>query len=189
VACCKRDALGLFGSPNGGKAAEYNDRVRAVMRNFSMVSPKIWTSPRFRKIADVRAKLLFLYLLTNAHQNSIGCYRLPAGYACEDLGWEPEVFRVALRTLVSGGLIELDNETDEVLIDRWFQHCPPTNSKHYQGACRLVEQIEAAALKERATAALRAAWDKGRCDRGSSVDGNDLPANLQRRVQRFSRDS
>ena len=34
------------------------------------------------------AKLLALYLLTGPHTNMLGCFRLPASYVAEDLGWD-----------------------------------------------------------------------------------------------------
>ena len=130
------------------------------MRDFSMVSPRIWASPRFRGLTDEAAKMAMLYLLTNSHQSSIGCYRLPAGYACDDLDWEKEKFGSALKALVTADLIAADYRTEEILILRWFRHCPPTNAKHAQGTFRLVEKIESATLKEACTADLQAAWDK-----------------------------
>jgi hypothetical protein len=139
------------------------------MRDFSKVSPQIWDSERFKALADDSARLAYLYLLSNGHQNSIGCYRLPAAYACADMGWTAPKYQAALAALIAAELIEADDQTREVLIPRLFKHNPPTNAKHAQGAFRLVEKIESSTLRDAATAALTTAWDKWQTEHGSGV--------------------
>jgi hypothetical protein len=130
------------------------------MRDFSKVSPQVWASERFNTLAGDGARLAYLYLLSNGHQNSIGCYRLPVAYACADMGWGPEKYVAALKALIAAELVEADQGTREILILRWFRHNPPTNTKHAMGAFRLVAKVAAPRLREVATEALQAAWDK-----------------------------
>lgn len=134
------------------------------MRDFSKVSPQVWESERFRALPDDSARLAYLYLLTNGHQNSIGCYRLPVAYACADMGWEASKYLEMLEALALADLIQVDQQTREILILRWFKHNPPTNTKHAQGAFRLVAKIESAALRRKAEADLQAAADKWRAE-------------------------
>lgn len=61
-------------------------------------------------------KLLALYLKTTAHNNALGCYALPVGYACEDLGWSPERFRELLGELLAKGFLQYDPATKMALI-------------------------------------------------------------------------
>ena len=49
------------------------------MREFSKVSPAVWQSERFHSLPSDDGRYVHLYLLTNDHQNSAGCYRLPDG--------------------------------------------------------------------------------------------------------------
>lgn len=128
---------------------------------FSKVSPQVWESGRFRSLPDDSSRLLYLYLLSSVHQNSIGVYRLPAAYACEDLGWDRPVYDEALTALVDVELVEIDEVTQEVLILRWFRHNPPTNDKHLAGVERLIGKIASQALRERADAELGTVFAAG----------------------------
>jgi hypothetical protein len=134
------------------------------MRDFSKVSPQIWESDRFRNLAGDSARLAYLYFLSNGHQNSIGCYKLPAAYACADMSWDEPKYQATLAALIAAELIETDPQTREILIPRWFKHNPPTNAKHAMGSFRLVEKIESPALREMATAELLAAWEWWQAD-------------------------
>jgi hypothetical protein len=75
------------------------------MREFSKISPRVWRSQRFRALASDDARHLHLYLLTCEHQNSAGAFRLPAGYACNDLNWGQDRFSRALAELEEAGLM------------------------------------------------------------------------------------
>jgi len=130
------------------------------MREFSKVCPQIWESKRFRSLADDSARLAYLYLLTNGHQTSAGCYRLPPAYACADMGWEPDQYDAALRALLDAQLVQVDWDTSEVFIPRWFKHNPPTNEKHAKGTTRLVEKIQSDRLRELAGQELQEAMNK-----------------------------
>jgi hypothetical protein len=109
---------------------------------FTMVTPSVWRSGRFRQMPNDSARLLFMYLLSNPHQNSIGAYRLPDGYALADLGWESEKYEAARTALITADMAVYDPDTEEVMVRRWFQNCPPQNEKHEIGMRRMVEMIE-----------------------------------------------
>jgi hypothetical protein len=130
------------------------------MREFSKVSPQIWESKRFRSLADDSARLAYLYLLSNGHQTSAGCYRLPPAYACADIGWEPAKYDAALQALLDAELVDVDRDTNEVFIPRWFKHNPPTNEKHATGTTRLVEKIRSDRLRELTVRELRESMNK-----------------------------
>jgi hypothetical protein len=128
-----------------------------MSRPFTKVVPTLWRSRRFRELPD-NAKLLFVYLLTNGHQNSAGCYALPDGYACDDLVWEVADLVAARDVLIEADLIDYDPESGEILIRRWFKHNPPMNQKHYQGTERLVSGISSDRLRDAAGADLTPGW-------------------------------
>lgn len=121
-------------------------------REWSKVSPEVWCSPRFLDLKSSDARLLLLYFMSNSHQNSSGCYRIPDGYAVADLGWSMEQYRKARADLVSASLISFDAGTFEVFVDRWFKHNPPTNKSHATGAMRLISKIASDQLREKAEA-------------------------------------
>lgn len=123
-----------------------------------MVSVAVWDSKRFRSLPTDSARLFYLYSLSNVHQNSAGCFRLPDGYACDDLCWSAEKYREAREANIAAGLIQFDAETSEILVERWFKHSPPTNEKHNLGIARAVERIASPVLRNTALEALRESW-------------------------------
>ena len=133
-----------------------------------MVSPHLWRSTRFNALRDTE-KTLFLYLLTSEHQTSAGCFRLPDGYACDDLGWEREMLTTARAAIVDAGLIQHDPKSDEYLIERFFKHCPPRNRNHRLGAEREITSLRSPDIKQAALAALFA------LDGAKSLPTDDTP--------------
>lgn len=121
-------------------------------RKFSKVSPALWRSGRFATLPTKEAKLLYLYFLTSEHQTSAGAFRIPDGYACEDLGWERKDYHEARQCLIDGEMIVFDADTEEVFVLRWFKHNPPTNPKHRAGTERLISEIDSDAIREIAEA-------------------------------------
>lgn len=120
------------------------------MRDFTKVSPKIWRNRAFKALPTDEARLLMLYLTTCEHQNITGCFRLPEGYALDDLGWQGEQYRHALAALTDSGLVISDPETLEVFVCGWFDTNPPTNRKHALGIQRVIASIESGVLRESA---------------------------------------
>jgi hypothetical protein len=116
-------------------------------RDFSKVSPAVWRSGRFTA-QDADAMVLHLYFMTCEHQNSAGCFRLPDGYACADLGWEPKKYARCREQLTNAGLVSCDDETSEVFVRRWFKHNPPMNDKHALGTRFIIDRIESDCLRE-----------------------------------------
>ena len=118
------------------------------MRDFSKVSPSLWRSKKFRILPSDDARYMYLYLLTNQHQNSAGAYQLPPAYAAYDLGWDLERYLATLGQMVDAGLVEVDGETDEILIANWFKHNPPMNPKHRIGTISVLNRLESKRLHE-----------------------------------------
>lgn len=125
-------------------------------RDYSKISPSVWRSRRFINLSD-SSKLLFLYVITNPHVNSVGCYPLPDGYACADLGWPLDEYLKARDEVIQSNMVDFDETTHEVLIDCWFKHNPPMNDKHAIGTNRLLADINSPHLREKATLALNKA--------------------------------
>lgn len=118
-------------------------------RTFNKVSPAIWRPGRFLSLPTTEAKLLYLYYLTCEHNNSAGCYRLPDGYACSDLGWSVEDYARERQHLVDAELIDFDPECSVIYLERWFKHNPPMNSKHKTGTMRIIEAIDSDRIREK----------------------------------------
>lgn len=121
------------------------------MRDFTKVSPKIWRSKAFKALPTDEARLLMLYLMTSEHQNSAGCFRLPEGYALDDLGWPAEKYRAGLSALTNAGLVISDPNTLEIFVSGWFETNSAMNKKHALGVERAILGIESEILREAAT--------------------------------------
>src|SRR6266481_7056163 len=131
------------------------------MREFSKVSPAIWSSPKFRGLPD-DARQALLYFITSAHQNACGCFALPDGYSITDLQWALERFRLARAALVDASMILFDEATSEVLVAKWFQHNPPMNPSHRKSVIAAVERIASDVLRAEAYKALAEAESQAR---------------------------
>ncbi|MDX0513329.1 hypothetical protein GOD47_01410 [Sinorhizobium medicae] len=142
-------------------------------REFSKISPAVWRSERFTTL-DTDAKLLHLYLISCEHQNSAGCFRLPDGYACSDLGWEMGKYREARDRLIADDLASFDAQTAEIYVHRWFKHNPPMNDKHAIGTRSIIERIESDAIREKVEAEFQTA-DDGRASKAARL--NEAVAN------------
>lgn len=141
-------------------------------REFTKVSPNLWRSTRFRKLATSDAQLLYLYFLTCDHQNSTGCFRLPNGYACADLGWEEERYVNARECLVGGDMVSFDDGADLIYVHRWFKHSPPMNDKHAVGTFKLISEIESDDIREKVEAEFTEA-ERHRAQRAAASAANE----------------
>jgi len=119
-----------------------------VKAKFSMVSRSIWRSERFKSLTNEKDKLLYFYFLTCDHQNGLGCYRLPDGYAIDDLGWKLAEYQVAKANCEGAGLIQYDDDTQELLVEKWLQNNPAQNQKHLAGMAKTVSNVESDTFRE-----------------------------------------
>lgn len=128
-------------------------------RDFNKVAPTIWQAASFKALPSDDHRYLCLYLMTCPHQNSAGCFTLPDGYACVDLGgWTTDKYRETLKALVDADLVEVDHETSEVRIKDWFRENCPMNDSHRKGTLRIIAAIKSTTLKDATQAALNEAW-------------------------------
>ena len=162
------------------------------MRDFSKISPAVWQSQRFNNLPSDDGRYLYLYFLTCEHQNSAGCYRIPDGYACDDLRWPPERYVAARKQLVEADLIHFDEESHVVMVCRWFKHNPPMNEKHFIGIECILERLPSASIREAALSALNEAMETREAEKVASlhrrkkpalVPANDVPTAMPERLR------
>ncbi len=128
-----------------------------VMREFSKVSPNVWQSRKFWSLPGDEHRYLYLYILTNQHSNSAGCFQLPEGYGCADLKWSEQVFSNRMETISKAGLVLFDKEEKTLLITNWFEFNAPINAKHALGILDQIKQTSSQNLKAIAAQGLKAA--------------------------------
>lgn len=107
------------------------------MRDFGKISTTIWNSEKFRSLPTDDGRLLYFYLHTCPHVNSVGCFVLREGYATADLGWSVERYRNSIETLSHTHLICRDKVSETVLIEGFFRFNAFANPKHAKGAIKI----------------------------------------------------
>lgn len=110
------------------------------MRDYAKIYCTLWRSRKFRSLPG-DTKLLYLYLHTCPHVNSVGCYVLPEGYATADMEWDVERFRTNIETLIEADLIAFDHTESLVRIVDYLKHDPFANPKHAAGAIKIAMKL------------------------------------------------
>lgn len=116
------------------------------MRDYSKVSQSLWRSRRFRPLTR-DLKLLYVYLLTCPHQNSIGCFILPAAYIEADMDLSKKTRARQVSDLCDTGLIRVYEPENIVQIDKFLVHNPPCNKGHADGAAKIALSLPDCPLK------------------------------------------
>lgn len=96
------------------------------MRDYGIVRVRFWDWAKREKLSDP-AKVMALYLLTSTHGNSLGCFRLPLAYMCDDLGKGIETVSETVSELEKLGFLERDHESGWTWLPDFLQHNPIPN--------------------------------------------------------------
>lgn len=110
------------------------------MRDYGVVRVRFWDWAK-RKRLSAEVKEMALYLLTCTHANSLGCYRLPLAYICDDLGYSAKAVAKTLEDLAAVGFIHRDTESGWTWIVDYLQHNPVPNGKVGKAVIKLLEQV------------------------------------------------
>jgi hypothetical protein len=113
------------------------------MREYGKVFSRIWESPNFRALSE-DGRTLALYLLTCQHGTIAGLFRVPDGYASEDLQWSSERVAEGFGNLEANGFATRCDVTKWVWITKYLQHNPPENPNQGKAIRRVVEMVPAA---------------------------------------------
>lgn len=85
--------------------------------------------------------MLFLYLLTSTHGTIAGVFRLPDGYASEDLGWKPERVSKGFAELFRNGLANRCETTKWAWVIDHLAWNPLDNPNQRKAAAKCALQI------------------------------------------------
>jgi hypothetical protein len=110
------------------------------MRDYGVVRVRFWSWAKRKKLS-LEARDLALYLLTSPHGNSLGCFRLPMAYLCDDLDTNVKVASKSLEELQRVGFLERDNEDGWTWIRDYLEHNPIPNSNVGKAVGKLLEQV------------------------------------------------
>lgn len=110
------------------------------MRDYGKVFTSIWASPGFRALSE-DGRALALYLLTCPHGTITGTFRMPDGYACEDLQWSSARVAKGFAELLANGFANRCETTKWVWICKFLEWNPPENPNQRKAASKLALQI------------------------------------------------
>lgn len=110
------------------------------MRDYGRVSCKFWSSPKIRQLSP-DAERLAIYLLTCEHCTIAGVFRLPDGYAGDDLQWPTEMVSQGFAELFRNGFATRCERTKWVWIYDFLQHNPLANPNQRKAAAKVAEAI------------------------------------------------
>lgn len=110
------------------------------MRDYGKVHTSFWTSPNIRALSD-DGRALAIYLLTCPHGTIAGVFRLPDGYACDDLQWDSKRIKKTLSELLANGFATRCEATKWVWVTKHFVWNPPENPNQKKSALKVVMQI------------------------------------------------
>jgi hypothetical protein len=113
-----------------------------MARDYGKISTTIWNSRKFGALGpNDDARLLYFYLHTCPHVNSLGCFVLPVGYAATDLRWSETRCLQALDSLSAVSLIGWTPSEQVVRIVDFLKFDPFTNPDHAKGAVKLALRL------------------------------------------------
>lgn len=110
------------------------------MRDYGKVYTAIWESATFRALTE-DGRTLALYLLTCPHGTINGTFRMPDGYACEDLQWPSERVCEGFRNLSENRFATRCETSKWVWVEKYLEWNPPENPNQRKAAQKLVDKI------------------------------------------------
>lgn len=110
------------------------------MREYGKVFSRIWESADFRRLSEDGQKLA-LYLLTCQHGTIAGVFRVPDGYAAEDLQWPPERVAQGFRELFENGFANRCETTKWVWVTKFLEWNQLENPNQRKAAARIAQSI------------------------------------------------
>ncbi|MFH1640341.1 MAG: hypothetical protein ABIA66_00075 [Candidatus Omnitrophota bacterium] len=110
------------------------------MSRYQKIHSQLWQDEKIKILSD-SAKLLFLYILSSPHSNSIGLYVLPKGYVFEDLKWSEKQFGKPFRELLGKQLIYYDFESNLIMIKNHLKHNPLENENQTKAALKIFSAL------------------------------------------------
>lgn len=112
------------------------------MRDYGKVHTSFWSSATTRSLSE-DARALALYLLTCPHGTIAGVFRLPDGYACEDLQWGAERVQKGFAELLSKGFANRCETTKWVWVTKHLEWNPPENPNQRKAVAKIATQVPA----------------------------------------------
>lgn len=112
------------------------------MRDYGKVFSRIWESADFRALTE-DGRALVMYLLTCQHGTIAGVFRVPDGYACEDLQWTVERVAKAFDDVLRKGFANRCGTSKWVWVIKFLEWNPPENPNQRKAAAKVANSVPA----------------------------------------------
>lgn len=110
------------------------------MREYGVIHRGFWSNESIRNAGD-DARTLGAYLLTSPHTTSLGAFRLPDAYACDDLAWSPERLRNGFETLSGIGFIRYCPDSKWVWVVKFLDFNRPANPNIWKAIRKMAGSV------------------------------------------------
>jgi hypothetical protein len=110
------------------------------LRDYGKVFSRIWESGDFRALTE-DGRALVLYLLTCQHGTIAGVFRVPDGYACEDLQWTPERVAEGFANVSAKGFATRCEATKWVWVSKFLEWNQPENPNQRKSAVKVALSV------------------------------------------------
>jgi hypothetical protein len=110
------------------------------MRDYGKVYTSFWSSQNIQDLSD-DGKVLALYLMTCQHNTISGVFRLPDGYAAEDLKWTAGRVSKGFIELFDNGFANRCETTKWVWVIKHFEWNAPENPNQVKAAKKCSQSI------------------------------------------------
>ena len=114
------------------------------MGRYGRINSSLWTnSEKWRQTrGNDQARLLYFYLHTNQHANSVLTYYLPMAYMADAMGWDLNTTKEALGRLSTTSLVVFCEPENVVHVVGAVIQDPPTNKDHAKSMVKALSEIE-----------------------------------------------
>lgn len=112
------------------------------MRDYGKVHTSFWSSATTRSLSE-DGRTLAMYLLTCPHGTIAGVFRLPDGYACEDLQWEQKRVQEGFAELLANGFANRCETTKWVWVIKHLEWNQPENPNQRKAVAKIATQVPA----------------------------------------------
>ncbi|MBI5255411.1 MAG: hypothetical protein HY855_02850 [Burkholderiales bacterium] len=110
------------------------------MREYGRIFSCIWSSSDFRSLSE-DGRNLVLYLLSSQHGTIAGVFRMPDGYACEDLQWSAARVSKGFQELLLNGFANRCETTKWVWVTKFLDWNPPENPNQRKAAAKVIASV------------------------------------------------
>lgn len=110
------------------------------MREYGVIHRGFWANEAIKEAGD-DARTLAVYLLTSPHTTTLGAFRIPDAYACDDLGWDSQRLRNGFEALSRIGFVRYDSATKWVWVVKFLEWNKPANPNIWKSIARMANGV------------------------------------------------